>query len=68
MMNTDDWRHLAPPPAAEAREQNGGGPGWRALAGTVAAAGLGMPTKYRLSGLAVDWMLKRARRMAAADT
>ena len=38
MMNTDDGRHLALPPAAEVRERNGGGPGWRALAGTVAAA------------------------------
>ena len=36
-------------------------------AGTVAAAGLGMPTKYRLS-TEPAWMLKRASRMAAAVT
>ena len=37
-MNTNDGQHLAPAPAAEARERNGDGSGWRALAGTVAAA------------------------------
>ena len=35
---------------------------------TAAAAGLGMPTKYRRSPGAEVWMLNRARRMAAADT
>src|SRR5918993_4835216 len=36
-------------------------------AGTVAAAGLGMPTKYRLS-TEPAWMLNRASRIAAAVT
>ena len=36
-------------------------------AGTLAAAGLGIPTKYRLS-CDPDWILNRARRTAAAAT